>query len=79
MPRLQDPAGAFGDPEAERDEARDPLDLYVEHGGNFIDTANTYTNGSSERLLGESTRGNRESLVSRMQAITRKSYARTPV
>ncbi|WP_275559444.1 hypothetical protein [Streptomyces sp. 5-6(2022)] len=22
------------------------MDLYVEHGGNFIDTANTYTNGS---------------------------------
>ncbi|GAA2330543.1 hypothetical protein SVIO_005320 [Streptomyces violaceusniger] len=60
---------AFGDPEAERDEARDPFDLYVEHGDNFIDTANTHTNGSSERLPGESTRDNRESLVSRMQTI----------
>ncbi|MFD0308157.1 aldo/keto reductase [Streptomyces sp. NPDC127119] len=52
---------------AERDEARRLFDLYVERGGNFIDTANTYTDGSSERLLGEFTgaRGgvDRESLV----------------
>ncbi|MEW2621749.1 aldo/keto reductase [Streptomyces sp. NPDC048106] len=48
---------------AGRDEARKLFDLYVERGGNFIDTANTYTNGSSERLLGEFTRDNRESLV----------------
>ncbi|MEU9188450.1 aldo/keto reductase [Streptomyces sp. NPDC048484] len=48
---------------AEQNEARKLFDLYVERGGNFIDTANTYTNGSSERLLGEFTRDNRESLV----------------
>lgn len=48
---------------AERDEARKLLDLYVGRGGNFIDTANTYTDGSSERLLGEFTRDNRDSLV----------------
>ncbi|WP_326622948.1 aldo/keto reductase [Streptomyces decoyicus] len=48
---------------AERDEARRLFDLYAERGGNFIDTASTYTKGSSERLLGEFTRGNRESLV----------------
>lgn len=48
---------------AEQDEARKLFDLYVERGGNFIDTAITYTNGSSERLLGEFTRNNRESLV----------------
>lgn len=48
---------------AEQDEARKLFDLYVERGGNFIDTATTYTNGSSERLLGEFTRDNRESLV----------------
>ncbi len=35
----------------------------MERGGNVIDTASTYTNGSSERLLGEFTRGRRESLV----------------
>ncbi|MBB4932871.1 aryl-alcohol dehydrogenase-like predicted oxidoreductase [Lipingzhangella halophila] len=48
---------------AEQDEARKLFDLYVERGGNFIDTASTYTNGSSERLLGEFTRDNREDLV----------------
>ena len=48
---------------AEQDEARKLFDAYIERGGNFIDTANTYTNGSSERLLGEFTRDNRESLV----------------
>ncbi|MFE6936702.1 aldo/keto reductase [Streptomyces sp. NPDC057699] len=48
---------------AEQDEARKLFDVYVERGGNFIDTASTYTDGSSERLLGEFTRENRESLV----------------
>jgi aryl-alcohol dehydrogenase-like predicted oxidoreductase len=48
---------------AERAEARKLFDVYVERGGNFIDTASTYNDGSSERLLGEFTRDNRESLV----------------
>ncbi|MEV0611956.1 aldo/keto reductase [Nonomuraea sp. NPDC050404] len=48
---------------AEQDDARKLFDLYVERGGNFIDTASTYTDGSSERMLGKFTRGNRESLV----------------
>ncbi|WP_340688129.1 aldo/keto reductase [Amycolatopsis coloradensis] len=48
---------------AEQDEARELFDTYVERGGNFIDTASTYTSGSSERLLGEFARSNRESLV----------------
>ncbi len=48
---------------AERDDARRLFDTYVERGGNFIDTAATYTDGTSERMLGEFTRDNRESLV----------------
>ncbi|WP_158888014.1 aldo/keto reductase [Amycolatopsis anabasis] len=48
---------------AEQDEARKLFELYVERGGNFIDTASTYTNGSSERMLGEFTRDHRENLV----------------
>jgi aryl-alcohol dehydrogenase-like predicted oxidoreductase len=48
---------------AERDQARALFDRYVERGGNFVDTADTYTGGSSERLLGEFTRDDRESLV----------------
>ncbi|BBY17719.1 aldo/keto reductase [Mycolicibacterium litorale] len=47
----------------DRDEAREVFDFYVDRGGNFIDTAATYTNGSSERLLGEFTRDIRENLV----------------
>ena len=48
---------------AEQDQARKLFDVYVERGGNFIDTAATYTDGSSERMLGEFTRDRRESLV----------------
>jgi aryl-alcohol dehydrogenase-like predicted oxidoreductase len=44
-------------------EARKLFDTYVERGGNFIDTANTYTDGSAERQLGEFARDRRESLV----------------
>lgn len=36
---------------------------YVEHGGNFIDTANFYANGESERQLGKLLAGRRERLV----------------
>ncbi|GAA1559841.1 aldo/keto reductase [Kribbella lupini] len=39
------------------------FDLYVERGGNFIDTAVTYTNGTSERMLGEFAKDKRDSLV----------------
>lgn len=48
---------------ADTDEARRIFDTYVDRGGNFIDTANQYTNGTSEKLLGEFTRDNRERLV----------------
>ncbi len=43
--------------------ARRQFDLYVDAGGNFIDTANIYTNGSSETLLGKFSAGRRERLV----------------
>ena len=36
-----------------KDESRRVLDAFLEAGGNFIDTANVYTNGTSETLLGE--------------------------
>jgi aryl-alcohol dehydrogenase-like predicted oxidoreductase len=45
------------------DEARRILDSYVDRGGNFIDTASAYTDGSSEKILGEITQGRREQLV----------------
>src|ERR1700676_2057199 len=37
----------------EKNEARKMLDHYIDNGGNFVDTANVYTNGSSEKMLGE--------------------------
>ena len=45
------------------DEARRMFDTYVERGGNFIDTANIYTNGTSERLVGQFAAARRHSLV----------------
>ena len=44
--------GAQGFGTAE-DEARKIFDAYVERGGNFFDTANYYSNGRSEELLGQ--------------------------
>ncbi len=48
---------------SDRDEARRIFDAYVDRGGNFIDTANQYTNGSSEALVGEFAAERRERLV----------------
>jgi len=47
----------------EKDECRRIFDAYVEAGGNFVDTANFYTNGTSETLLGEFLAGRRDSIV----------------
>ena len=46
-----------------RDESRQILDAFFEAGGNFIDTANVYTNGTSESLLGEFLKGDRDRAV----------------
>src|SRR5215813_11718037 len=44
-------------------EAKNIYDAFREAGGNFVDTANVYTNGTSEALLGEFLKGHRESVV----------------
>ncbi len=46
-----------------KDESRSVFDCFVESGGNFIDTANRYTNGTSERLVGEFIAPEREKFV----------------
>src|SRR5215472_13597660 len=46
-----------------KDESRQVYDAFREAGGNFIDTDNVYTNGSSETFLGEFMKGHRESIV----------------
>jgi aryl-alcohol dehydrogenase-like predicted oxidoreductase len=48
---------------ASRDESRRVYDAFLGAGGNFIDTANVYTNGSSESLLGEFMQGHRQKIV----------------
>jgi aryl-alcohol dehydrogenase-like predicted oxidoreductase len=44
-------------------ESRKIYDAYREAGGNFVDTANVYTQGSSESFLGEFMKGHRQSIV----------------
>src|SRR3981189_391212 len=46
-----------------KDEAQKVYETYREAGGNFVDTANFYTNGTSETFLGEFMQGHRESVV----------------
>src|SRR5438046_5800843 len=46
-----------------KDDAKKIYDAFREAGGNFIDTANIYTNGTSESFLGEFLKGHRESVV----------------
>jgi aryl-alcohol dehydrogenase-like predicted oxidoreductase len=48
---------------AAKDEARKVYDAFREAGGNFIDTANLYTNGQSESFLGEFMKDHRQSVV----------------
>lgn len=46
-----------------REESGKVFDAFVSAGGNFIDTANVYTDGSSEKFVGEFISGNREQFV----------------
>jgi len=48
---------------AHREECRAMFDAYLAAGGNFIDTANVYTGGSSERFLAEFVGAQRSRLV----------------
>jgi aryl-alcohol dehydrogenase-like predicted oxidoreductase len=48
---------------APKEECRRIFDRYLEAGGNFIDTANKYIDGTSEQFVGEFIAGRREQLV----------------
>ncbi|MCC6647174.1 MAG: aldo/keto reductase [Polyangiaceae bacterium] len=48
---------------ASREESKRQFDTFVEQGGNLLDTAINYTNGSAERILGELIAGERARLV----------------
>jgi aryl-alcohol dehydrogenase-like predicted oxidoreductase len=55
----------FGQPTwgCDESESRSILDRFFELGGNFIDTANTYGEGASERMLGRLLAGRRDKVV----------------
>jgi aryl-alcohol dehydrogenase-like predicted oxidoreductase len=46
-----------------KEEARKIYDTFRSSGGNFIDTANVYTNGTSEEFVGEFIHDHRQSVV----------------
>ncbi len=48
---------------ASKAESREMFDLFADSGGNFIDTANKYTNGTSEKYVGEFIASERERFV----------------
>jgi aryl-alcohol dehydrogenase-like predicted oxidoreductase len=48
---------------ADYEESKRIFDVYAEAGGNFIDTANRYTEGSSEKMLGEFVASDRHHFV----------------
>lgn len=56
----------FGDPRpfgASADESRAIFEGFAAAGGTFIDTANLYAEGASERLVGEFVRPDRDAFV----------------
>jgi aryl-alcohol dehydrogenase-like predicted oxidoreductase len=59
---------------APKDESRRMYDAFREAGGNFIDTANIYTNGTSETFLGDFISSEREQVV----LATKYSFATNP-
>ncbi len=48
---------------ADREESRKIFDTFIEAGGNFLDTANRYTEGTSEKLVGEFAKSERDRFV----------------
>lgn len=48
---------------ASREESRKIFDLFAEAGGNFVDTSCNYTEGTSERFVGDFISGNRDYFV----------------
>ncbi len=46
-----------------KDESKKIYDTFRDAGGNFVDTANLYTNGTSESFLGDFMQGHRDSIV----------------
>ena|ERR1700746_1687959 len=56
-----------------KDEAKKIYDAFRKEGGNFIDTANIYTNGTSESFLGEFLKGTSRERGPRNEIYKRRS------
>lgn len=54
---------AWGTMGASKADAREMFGLFADRGGNFVDTANNYQEGESERLVGEFVRAERDRFV----------------
>ena len=50
-------------PWCDEQEARRIIDAFLDAGGNFIDTANNYTGGQSEEVVGRAVKGRRDQVV----------------
>ena len=48
---------------ASKEESRKQFEVFAKAGGNFIDTANVYTRGTSESFVGEFVKGDRDTFV----------------
>jgi aryl-alcohol dehydrogenase-like predicted oxidoreductase len=48
---------------ASENESRDILDYAIDHGINFVDTANIYSKGAAEEILGRTLNGRRQRLI----------------
>src|SRR3984957_16284203 len=59
-PRAFGEEGGWG---SNKEESRKIFDAFAEAGGNFLDTADGYTDGTSEKMVGEFARANREHFV----------------
>ena len=49
--------------EADEETSRALVDRYLDAGGNFIDTADIYSGGASEEIVGRALRGRRDAVV----------------
>src|ERR1700745_1197119 len=59
--------------------ARRQIDMALDAGVNLIDTADVYSNGASEEIVGEALSGRREAVSGRRDAVLLATKARFPM
>ena len=55
--------GGSGERDTSKSDSIQMIHQYIDRGGNHIDTANVYTNGRSEEIIGQAIKGKRDKLV----------------